>query len=208
MSRLPARRTYNTMSEAEWWACAEPDSLLWSPLIRSKISDRKLRLFACACCRRMWNLLADDRSRLVIEVAEKYADGLATHGELEAAREGSQKAVTSPIINCRTTIGTTVRYSPGSVASSVAASGDRYSPRGTAVFAAMFAEEVAGDRAAYNTERKEQAVVFRDLIGNPFRPVTIDSAWLAWNDATIPKIAHAIYDNRAFDRLPIFCGRL
>ncbi|HTU88816.1 MAG TPA: hypothetical protein VMF69_01855 [Gemmataceae bacterium] len=44
--------------------------------------------------------------------------------------------------------------------------------------------------------------------GNPFRSVTIDPAWLTWNDATIPKLAQAIYDERAFDRLPILAEAL
>jgi tetratricopeptide (TPR) repeat protein len=33
--------------------------------LNGRASERKLRLFACACCRRVWHLLADPRSRLV-----------------------------------------------------------------------------------------------------------------------------------------------
>ena len=42
----------------------------------------------------------------------------------------------------------------------------------------------------------------------PFRPVSLDPSWLTWHNATIPKIAHAIYDDRAFDRLPILADAL
>ncbi|HEY7152572.1 MAG TPA: hypothetical protein VH575_01315 [Gemmataceae bacterium] len=48
----------------------------------------------------------------------------------------------------------------------------------------------------------------RDIFGNPFRPVTINSSWLAWNDGTIPKLAQAIYDDRVFDHLPILADAL
>ena len=41
-----------------------------------------------------------------------------------------------------------------------------------------------------------------------FRPVALNTAWLAWNDGTIPKLAQAIYDDRAFDRLPILADAL
>jgi hypothetical protein len=48
----------------------------------------------------------------------------------------------------------------------------------------------------------------REVIGNPFRPVAINPAWLNWNDGTVRKVAQAIYDERAFDRLPILADAL
>lgn len=74
----------------------------------------------------------------------------------------------------------------------------------------MIVEGVAnGDRAASNTERKEHARLFRDLIFNPFRPLpTIAPSLLHWNDATIPKLAQFIYDERRFDDLPILADAL
>ncbi len=195
------------MTEAEWLDCTDPDKMLWFPLLRNKISDRKLRLFACACCRRIGNLLTDDRSQAAIEVAELYADGLATLEDLCAARENAKHAVTSPVIIGGTPLGTTVHFSPGSVALSVAAT-EHFSPRGTAIFAAMFVEEVAGNTASYYRERQEQAGIFRDLIGNPFRHVTLDPAIFQWKDRTIPKLAEGIYDERTFDRLPILADAL
>jgi hypothetical protein len=180
------------LTEAEWLECPDPDRMLWLPLLRNKTTERKLRLFACACCRRMWNLLTDDRSRAVIEVAEKYADGVASAAEVNATREVARNAVTSPFIISRPTSGPAVRFTPGSVALSAAATAARYSPRGSALFAAMFAEDIARDRVAFDAERKEQAGVFRDLIGNPFWPVSLDPTWLLWRDNTIPKVAQAI----------------
>jgi hypothetical protein len=34
-------------------------------------------------------------------------------------------------------------------------------------------------------------------------PVRIDPAWLAWNGGLIPKLAAAIFEERAFDRMPV-----
>jgi hypothetical protein len=54
--------------------------------LKGKASDRKLRLFACGCCRAVWAGLTFDRGRQAVAVAERYADGLATDADLHRAR--------------------------------------------------------------------------------------------------------------------------
>jgi hypothetical protein len=75
-----------TMTESEWLACS--DRLLMLEFLQGKASERKLRLFACACCRAFWSFLTDSRSREAIEAAERYADGAITRQELR--RVGSR----------------------------------------------------------------------------------------------------------------------
>jgi hypothetical protein len=62
--------------------------------------------------------------------------------------------------------------------------------------------------AAYNAESAAQTALVRDLFGNPFRHVPLDPAWLAWQDRTILKLAQAVYEERAFDRLPVLADAL
>jgi hypothetical protein len=62
--------------------------------------------------------------------------------------------------------------------------------------------------AMRRTEQRRLAEVVRDIFGNPFRPTAIDRAWLAWNDATVLKLAQGIYEDRAIDRLPILADAL
>jgi hypothetical protein len=74
------------VTESEWLACTEPERMLAFLSACSKASDRKLRLFTCACCRRIWRKLRDPRGREAVEVSERYADGQATRKELTRAR--------------------------------------------------------------------------------------------------------------------------
>jgi hypothetical protein len=78
------------MTETEWLACAQPWDMLTylrsRELVR-KPSVRKLRLLACACCRRIWPHLKGERHRRAVEVAERFADRLASAEQLAAARE-------------------------------------------------------------------------------------------------------------------------
>src|SRR5262249_25347598 len=53
--------------------------------LRGKASDRKLRLFAAACCRQNWHVIKADRVRQAIGVAERYADGQVDRADLTRA---------------------------------------------------------------------------------------------------------------------------
>src|SRR5262245_39326383 len=82
------------MDEATWLASTDPSVML--EFLKGKASDRKLRLFACSCCRRAWEMLTKECYRSGVEIAEAYADGLASKAELRAAMDGVWTARYSP----------------------------------------------------------------------------------------------------------------
>jgi hypothetical protein len=70
------------MTEAEWQSCQDPQKML--EYLRGRATDRKLRLFGVACCRRVWASIKGEPFREAVRVAELYADGLATQEAMEA----------------------------------------------------------------------------------------------------------------------------
>src|SRR5262245_59168516 len=70
------------MTDAEWLAKADPEQML-----EFLAGGRKLRLFACECCRRVGHLFVDDRDREALAVVERFADGLVDLTELMAVRD-------------------------------------------------------------------------------------------------------------------------
>jgi hypothetical protein len=82
-----------TMNEDEWLACTDPRLMLgFRAFLHGEASNRKMRLFACACCRRIWNFLPDQRSQDAVAVAERFADGAANPEELKEAWADAQEA--------------------------------------------------------------------------------------------------------------------
>jgi hypothetical protein len=64
------------MTEIAWLAWDDYEPMwVW---VYSKIGDRKMRLFGCACCRAIWHRLTDAESRQAIEATARFVDGLAT----------------------------------------------------------------------------------------------------------------------------------
>ena len=75
------------MTEQEWMDCTDPQYL--EEYLAHHESERKLRLFAAVCCRRIWPLLLDDRTRYAVEASEAFANGMISRQELrQAGKEG------------------------------------------------------------------------------------------------------------------------
>jgi hypothetical protein len=185
------------MTEQEWLACTDPKPML--EFIRGKASDRKLRLFAVACCRCGWHLLPDERSRNAVVVAEQFADGKATWEQLRAAWAAAMTAAKAAMRVARQ-----VKGEAKSVADQVvrAAWEAAWGAKQTAAFVVKEGGEIA--KKAW----PDQTTFFCDIFGSPFRPVSLSPSWLVWNDGAVRKMAQAIYDERAFDRLFVLADAL
>jgi hypothetical protein len=56
---------------------------------------------------------------------------------------------------------------------------------------------------------RRRCLLLRDVFGNPFRPnPPLAASVLSWNDGTVRRIAEGVYQERAFDRLPVLADAL
>jgi hypothetical protein len=195
------------MTEKEWQTCREEWSWLlchvdeYGGVRRSKGGRRKLRLFGCACVRRVWRLLRDPRSRRAVEVAELYVDGLASSAELrDAEREAKAVSVEAErqAKNARTTKDPAAARSSAAWAAWCVALPSVWS----AGCSAPSGAEIAVWFTKRGEQRKAHCALLRDIFGNPFRPApVIDPRWLAWNDGAVLRLARSLYDGGKFTRL-------
>jgi hypothetical protein len=213
------------MTETEWLSATEPYGMIQTA--RRRASERKQRLFAVACCRRISHLLIHKDMQAAVETAELYADGLVS----KAVCEGAYAAVDSlrGLIEDTYDEEDLLPYSPVATedgdslgvalhatdAARMAAQFEPTESGNTGYYPGSYfpvAQAVSQYTSEYIFEDKPDPVEFafqclllRDIFGNPFRPVAID---LSWRTTTVVALAEGIYQDRAFDRMPILADAL
>jgi hypothetical protein len=205
------------MTEAEWLACGDSRKML--EFLRDKLSERKLRLFSCACCRRIWPLLSDERSQTAVRVAELYADGSVGSEHLSAAAAGAKASVLVGGLSPHpASAAHRAAYDPKDYPPPYpdAPSINAFATAEDAAQAAACADELwkAGRnrkraKVSFNRARREeraaQGQLFRDIFGNPFRPSVAVPSWLT---STVVALASQMYEGRDFSAMPILADAL
>jgi hypothetical protein len=205
------------VTEAEWLACTNPEKMLG--FLTGKASARKFRLFACACARRIGSIVADEG----LDIALLAAETDATDGAPDEQGLWTAEGVMSQRLDgttgeeywlLRHVLGLAeserdwkegrLQYQPDSM---------RVARHTTWEVVRLLARTVTkgGERSrAKAAERRAHCDLLREIIGgSPLRPLPSPLPnVLAWNDGTVRRIAEGIYEERAFDRLPILADAL
>lgn len=171
----------------EWDAGIHPYDMIYHPRCRD---DRKRRLLCCAATRRVVDSAASIQLQRGIEFAEAWADGeferpawLAVRKDVRRIRNQTDRS--QP------------RYRIASIV---------YSLLEREFMSYKMALEECQWATPENNDIDEsthQCQLAKEIFPNPYAEIVFDAAWLKWNDGTVSKLAHAIYDDRHFEDLPV-----
>jgi hypothetical protein len=193
------------MNETEWMACTEPWEML--SFLEPRASNRKLQLFAVACCRRAWAFGTDPRQRELVEAAERFADGLLSQVEFDGIRDAVIELSASypdeaPWGPSRYMTAATLHARGGGAAKHAA----RFAARGLAGLAGE--ENSPGWLAALQAEVTAQCAVLRDIYGPPFRPFRFDPVWLSGEGLPASELANEIEAGGRYEDLSSLADEL
>ncbi len=175
------------MTEAEWLACTEPEKML--RFIWQKATNRKLRLFQCAWCRRMPYPLTDPRSLTAVDTGERYAEGLVHEEERQAAWEAAWLVVENAVADQQW------EQAAGAADARRCVETTKYR---------MVRVEQPG-----SVWHPEQCWLFRELFGPlPFCSISLAPAWLSWHGGLLVSMAQQMYDSRDFRDMPVLADAL
>lgn len=182
------------LTEDEWQL--SDDSLTMLQCLHDKVSERKVRLFASACCRQVGPFAEAPRARRALDVADLYADGQASGEELQLLLFGHDPRESG--------------WGAGFFAEAVAGLLSPYDLSYLTVpgHAARARRDVL--RAAdWSCALREQAHILRDVTGYLYHPLVVTPTWLfAHGGDIVRQLAQAIYQDRTFADLPILADAL
>jgi hypothetical protein len=208
-----------SVTEAEWLACEDAKRMVTH--LGQSVTKRKLLRLACACCFRVEALINLDAAREALSVAESIESDESERRvrleellqEVDHYTQGQR--YDHPRLAALCGVKYTLRFATGSrpyiggntLSLFAHAVASRAYP--TAQYRHNNPNDSRPDdpawRAMFDGERRAQAVLVRDIFGNPFRPVAFSPSWLT--DTTV-SLARQIYEGRDFSAMPILADAL
>lgn len=165
--------------------------------------ERKLRLFGLACCKRVAHLMTDREAIDALERIQECIESRTMNVVLEEIRSSSQRLADRADAAVIMGQGKSELGEDGHIhfanCSPYAMANPRPAQAALDVSSRVrWALDYIGiDR---DQEMKEHCGIFRDILGNPFRPVALDPRWLT---STVLDLANLIYSERQFERMPL-----
>jgi hypothetical protein len=196
------------MTEQEWLHSADLRKML--QFLGESANQRRLRLFALACCRQVESFLTHKRSRLALEMLEQILEGGLGPEHLPQAGELAQSAYFQTRTN--DSAGRAVMMACYTNALSAACDAAAAASKTLEQFAreatrqqGMQPTRVPGSLSPGAIIRRTHCGWLRDVFGPPNRPTPDVSAWLG---GPVLTMARTIYQEQSFGDLPILADAL
>ncbi|MFO0805086.1 MAG: hypothetical protein U0791_18425 [Gemmataceae bacterium] len=193
------------MTEAEWLAATDPVPML--DYLRGKSSDRKLRLFDIGCCQRLSRIIENEPAWVGgLDAAEQFADGKIGASELGRWHEeisnweGSLADFRLPLIQTHGSL-----FAVTLLERDDSSHGVQYSVRLAMTELAVELEGAACVQRVSEEQSQVSSRLLREIIGNPFRPVTFAPDW---RTSTVAAIARGMYESRDFSPMSLLADAL
>jgi hypothetical protein len=171
------------MTVEEWLACEDPERMLKS--LQGKASERKLRLFACACARLLWGRLPAALVERAVEAGERHADGAAWRDECQRL---TSELHTFPVEQARETGRNWFSDQPGAVPALFAA----IHAVGAWLGVAKIPDRRGWEEASKATGSRQPALL-RDIFRCPGGEAALDRPW---RTPAVAALAAAAYEER------------
>jgi hypothetical protein len=179
------------MNRTEWLGCHDPMLMLGA--VRQRASDRKLQLFARACCRRAADLFAPDHAAQARLLFEDDSETGWTASGAPLAPEPTDPFILE-LAFCLTDV------SSWNAATAVLQR-----------IARAFAELCAGAGEAVlplaDIEFEHQVALAHDLFDHLFRPAPLLLAWVEGHPHLVA-LARTIYEERTWSEMPVLADAL
>ncbi len=204
------------MTEEEWASAGDPVAMCdfvreatvpfktrwlgWRSVKRFRVSDRKWRLLELACCKRLAERADHPWLRQLLPQARLFAEGRLPAGAWADAVEQITRWL---------------RYLCDRLADFASPAGADAARRSATALGRLFAASPPGDghvlqltaRAADPdnpaSEFPYQILLVRDILGNPFRPESLEPAWLRANGRIAERLAREIDECCSYEDMPI-----
>jgi len=186
------------VTEAEWLTSDDPEAMaraanedLRSDYPHGPRTARKRTLFGAACCRLVWpHVVIDERCRKVVEYVETKFEQPLSDEEEEELFWDAKMAAEHPEHNTPL---------PQQLAANLV-----YDAGDPAMVIGSILRCFEG-WASPSERSRLVAHLLRDIVGNPFRPATLDPAW---RTSTVLALASQMYGSRDFGAMPILADAL